>query len=100
MTQNIYLEKSPYASDGGQLIGRHPRTVPVDDLRALGGPTSITKAIRAKCIDCCAGQETEVRKCVATRCALWPFRMGRNPFHASATTAEAMGVADGGPENF
>ena len=22
----------------------------------------------------------EVRKCVATTCALWPFRMGTNPF--------------------
>ena len=35
------------------------------------------KAIRLKCIDCCAGQTSEVRKCPATNCPLWRFRMGR-----------------------
>ena len=37
------------------------------------------KAIRAYCLDC-AGRPAEVRKCVAVDCALWPFRMGTNPF--------------------
>lgn len=36
-------------------------------------------AIRAKCIDCCGGQPSEVRLCPATRCALHPFRMGKRP---------------------
>ena len=35
------------------------------------------KAIRLKCIDCCCGNTTEVRKCPATSCPLWRFRMGR-----------------------
>lgn len=35
------------------------------------------KAIRLKCIDCCAGNMTEVRKCPAINCPLWRFRMGR-----------------------
>ena len=35
------------------------------------------KAIRAKCIDCCAGQVAEVERCVCTGCALYPFRMGK-----------------------
>lgn len=35
------------------------------------------KAIRLKCIDCCCGQSAEVRKCPATDCPLWRFRMGR-----------------------
>ena len=33
-------------------------------------------AIRNKCIDCCGGVRAEVRKCPATNCPLWPFRMG------------------------
>ena len=35
------------------------------------------KAIRLKCIDCCGGNTTEVRKCPATHCPLWRFRMGK-----------------------
>lgn len=38
------------------------------------------KAIRLKCLDCCAGQRTEVEKCTARQCALFPFRLGKNPF--------------------
>ena len=36
-----------------------------------------TKAIRMKCLDCCADQLAEVRKCPATNCPLWRYRMGR-----------------------
>ena len=35
------------------------------------------KAIRLKCIDCCCGNTAEVRKCPATHCPLWRFRMGK-----------------------
>jgi hypothetical protein len=35
------------------------------------------KAIRLKCLDCCAYQQAEVRKCPAVNCPLWRFRMGR-----------------------
>lgn len=35
------------------------------------------KAIRLKCIDCCAGQPSEVRRCTAVKCPLFPYRMGR-----------------------
>lgn len=38
---------------------------------------SRSKAIRLKCLDCCCGQAAEVRKCPATSCPLWRFRMGR-----------------------
>ena len=37
------------------------------------------RAIRAKCIECCAGQIPEVRKCEIKNCALWPYRMGHRP---------------------
>ena len=36
-----------------------------------------SKAIRLKCLDCCAGQAAEVRRCPAENCPLWRFRMGR-----------------------
>jgi len=37
---------------------------------------SRSKAIRLKCIDCCGGNMAEVRKCPATSCPLWRYRMG------------------------
>jgi len=37
------------------------------------------RAIRAKCLDCCCWQEVEVRNCPSVKCALHPFRMGKNP---------------------
>jgi len=37
------------------------------------------KAIRAKCLDCCADQPKEVRHCTVIHCALWPYRMGKRP---------------------
>lgn len=37
------------------------------------------KAIRAKCLDCCCGQVSEVRLCEANDCPLWEYRMGKRP---------------------
>lgn len=42
--------------------------------------TSAQKAIKAKCLDCCAYQKEEVRQCTSTSCPLWPFRLGKNPY--------------------
>lgn len=36
-----------------------------------------TKSIRAKCLDCCCGQQAEVRRCTVKTCALWRYRMGK-----------------------
>lgn len=44
--------------------------------------TSPVKAIRAFCIDCCGGAASEVKTCTAPKCALYPFRMGKNPYRA------------------
>lgn len=38
-------------------------------------------AIRARCVQCCNGQPSEVRLCPAKSCALHPFRMGDNPYN-------------------
>lgn len=37
------------------------------------------KAMRLKCLDCCAGQLAEVRECPIEKCTLWPYRMGHRP---------------------
>jgi hypothetical protein len=37
------------------------------------------KAIRAKCLDCCGGQQSIVDKCSAVSCSLWPLRYGTRP---------------------
>ncbi len=44
------------------------------------------KAIRAKCIDCCAGQLKEVRLCAAISCPLFSYRMGRRPINTKPTS--------------
>jgi hypothetical protein len=46
---------------------------------SIPGPTG-----RAKCLDCSGGNDAEVRKCTAVGCALWPLRMGLNPFYGRA----------------
>lgn len=38
------------------------------------------KAIRAKCLDCCCMSANEVKTCTSESCALYPFRLGKNPY--------------------
>lgn len=38
------------------------------------------KAIRTKCLDCCCWNSNEVRLCTVESCALYPYRMGHNPY--------------------
>jgi hypothetical protein len=76
------LEESPYQADDGELIGKHPGDVPSDFLSLKFRAQNPLKAIREKCLDCCCANAAEVRKCVAVDCALWPFRMGANPFRS------------------
>ncbi|WP_171208384.1 MULTISPECIES: hypothetical protein [unclassified Ruegeria] len=90
-SENPLLEVSPFASDGGQLIGRDPRDIPAEDffdrLFLVG-----LQAIRAKCLDC-ALDPKEVRKCVQTSCPLWDLRMGCVPkgFREAAMRAKTLG---------
>jgi len=68
---------------GVYLAGRDPRRMKPDEIRAIGHePSSPMEAIRAKCLDCCAGSAHEVRLCVAMACPSWPFRTGKNPWRA------------------
>lgn len=71
------LEISPFASDGGERIGRDPRQMPEAAWSGFQRLTAM-QAIRAKCLDCCYSA-AEVRKCVQADCPLWPLRMGSYP---------------------
>jgi hypothetical protein len=43
---------------------------------------SATKAIHAKCLDCCLGDRKEVRLCVSKTCALYSLRLGKGNLKA------------------
>jgi hypothetical protein len=86
LDRELFLEVSPIKVDGGQKVGKLPGSVAVNHLRVLGHPESPIRAIRSKCLDCSGGVASEVRKCVAVTCSLWPFRMGLNPFHGKKGT--------------
>lgn len=46
------------------------------------------KAIRLKCLDCCAGSSYQVKKCPIPDCPLFAFRHGKNPYRKSNMTDE------------
>jgi len=42
-------------------------------------PLRPLKAMRAKCLDCCAGSSNEVKLCPLEECPLYPYRFGKRP---------------------
>ncbi|MDD3020127.1 MAG: hypothetical protein PHX61_04000 [Alphaproteobacteria bacterium] len=54
---------------------------------------TLLKSIREKCLDCCGNKYSEVRECHITDCPLWPYRMGKNPFHQRKMTEEQKQAA-------
>lgn len=54
--------------------------------------TTPLKAIREKCLDCCCGSSQEVKLCVISDCALYPFRFGKNPNKKREVTEEEKAV--------
>lgn len=42
--------------------------------------TNPVKAIRAFCVECFGGLNSEIKKCQSIDCPLFPFRMGKNPY--------------------
>jgi hypothetical protein len=65
----------------GTPQGRDPRKMGPADMEALGlERISRGDAVRAKCLDCMGSSPAEVRRCGDVTCALWPFRMGSDPF--------------------
>lgn len=78
--QRVPQPHQEWDQHGRCLIGRDPRYMSIDDLRFLGiVDRPLLAVIRAKCIDCCAGNTHEVRRCGDISCANWPYRMASNP---------------------
>jgi hypothetical protein len=78
----------------GEQIGRDPRQMTQEELRQLGHePMSAQEALRLRCLDCCAEQIAEVRKCVSIRCPAWPFRMGKSPWKEKRVMSEEQRLA-------
>ena len=68
-------------NNDGSTEGVDPRELGRTTLESAGFEGQpLLKVIRAKCLDCSCYQPSEVAKCTATGCALWPYRMGKNPF--------------------
>lgn len=51
--------------------------------------TELLKIVRAKCLDCCVGQVSEVALCAVVKCALHEFRMGKDPAPNAAKSLAA-----------
>jgi hypothetical protein len=64
------------------------------ELQAMGfEPTPVLRAIRAKCLDCSGGMLSEVRDCLVRTCALYPFRMGTNPWRVPVSEEQRASMA-------
>ena len=50
--------------------------------------TSPLDAIREMCLDCCGGERSWIAGCTATKCALYEFRFGKNPYRKSKEYTE------------
>ena len=50
--------------------------------------TNPVKAIRAKCLDCCCGNQAEVKSCTVSNCPHHDFRFGKNPYRAKRELTE------------
>jgi hypothetical protein len=69
------------------LVGRDPRRLSVAQLEALGHTKQpLLRVIRTTCIERCADNEAEVRRCGMHWCPFWPYRMASNPFHRQELT--------------
>ena len=58
-----------------------------------GTPMPPLKAIRLFCLNCCGGSPIEVKSCPSVRCALYPFRLGKNPFRAPRQLSDEQRAA-------
>ena len=75
-------------------IGRDPRQMSAAELQQLGHhKRPILDAIRQNCVECCAGNSAEVRRCAMIACPMWPYRMGTNPFVSRDYTDEQREAA-------
>jgi hypothetical protein len=92
---DIYMNKKLVITHpNGSTQGVDPRDLSPEQLESAGHHKApLLQVIRAKCLDCCSGCPAEVRRCTATGCFNWPYRMGTNPFSKRPGNAEALARA-------
>ena len=94
-------ERTRLASFDPAKLGENDLRHITEGMHALmqqGGQKYQTKmgrmnAIRRKCIDCCGGERSEVRRCEAIDCPLWPHRLGGDPYRKSCKKIGSGAVA-------
>ena len=62
--------EGPKLSDEDRIIAKYKERI-----------TSPLTGIRAHCVECMGGTVSLVAECAAEKCALHPFRMGKNTMH-------------------
>jgi hypothetical protein len=83
-------------SPSGETEGLEPHEMPRSLLAEIGHvQMPLLKVIRAKCLDC-SQSTSEVRRCTAVDCALWPYRTGSNPFRAERSEAQKAAALQAG----
>jgi len=78
-----YYDRLVVRRPDGVTEGADPRTLPRELLAEVHQPSPILDVIREKCLDCSGYQPSEIARCTAIACSLWPYRMATNPFRAA-----------------
>lgn len=50
--------------------------------------TNVLRAIKLKCLDCSSYNTNEIKECPVSKCPLYPFRLGKNPFRKRELSEE------------
>jgi hypothetical protein len=75
-------------------------TSSTDELLALGhGKVPVLEAIKEKCLDCSGGSRAEVKQCLVRKCALYPYRLGNNPWRRQVSEATREVAAETSPRS-
>lgn len=54
----------------------------------MGQKITPLQAIKKHCLDCSFGSRKEVVACEDEDCNLYPFRLGKNPFHPNCALSD------------
>jgi hypothetical protein len=100
LAKDDLIELSPIEADG-HPIGRDPREIPKEVLaryfRVEPGGAGNGRVVRAKCLDCCCYQESEIRKCTMLAC---PFSSRKASPAAMAALQKARAARNAPVECF
>lgn len=82
------------ASQASESPSSHQDKITKSRRRQIIMEQSPLKSIRAKCLDCCCGQVSEVKNCQIEQCALWKYRMGKSGRTRTMTDEQKLAAAE------